>query len=1855
MEYTDNLHLKKPSAEDPVNIQDFNDNFDHIDSLDGRVSNLLKELTDNPEYAPTAEVVDIRSGYDGSTHDTAGDAVRSLGYEIEDIRSELQKVNPDDLGLEQDEETGLVYITFRGVRSINGIPLASSGGGGNGSSSGSVLKVRDALGTTAFTAALGSTIYVSYTFSSTDITDGTPTGNGTASYYINNNLVGNVVVEQGTIIFDCSAHMNAGTNEVKVTVTDVDGNSRTLKWTIECIEIRLTSTFDYTLAYDGDITYKYTSYGDAEKTIHFVVDGVEQSTATVTASGRQSTQILPAMSHGVHVLDVYASAYINGSYVESNHLIYDVICKSENSVTPIISVNCDTNSVKQGEIIDLPFIVYDPLATESTVTLSIDYIVDGVYKNYSTATRNVDRSLQHWSTRQYPVGTVRFTVTLRNISRSHEVTVAENILPIEPTTTDLELFLSSAGRSNSELDPAVWTYGDVTTEFHNVNWSSSGWLQDDVGDTALRLAAGTSATINFQPFSKDLRLYGKTLEFEFAVRDINRRDARVISCKSGDIGLEITADNASLISKLNSVGSRYTANKKLRVTFVIESRSEYRMMSVYLNGVLTHTQQYVETDDFQQISPVNIEVGSPYCAVDLYTVRSYDTALNHEELLNNYICDIVDVFERSEVYEANDIYDTEENVSYEKVKERIPVATIIGPLPTYKGDKKDVVVKYEDFRDSSRNFELPCTCDVQGTSSQGYVRKNYKWKFKEYITHMEGELPAKVYCVKADYAEATSTHNTQNANLVETLYNDLTPAQEDDPRCRTTITGFPIVIFHQDPTVDESGNYVNKPEFLGKYNFNFDKGAEDAFGFNENYDVECWEFKNNESICNFVASLPENYSEKSESGFEVGWVNDFERRYPDNDDPMDETAIARFRIIHDWIHSTAGLDANDPEAIANFRAEFEERFNLHKCLIYYVYTFIMLMTDQRAKNMFFTYWGETGKWEPWFYDNDTCLGIDNYGNLTFDYYLEDTDLLHGSDKIFNGQDSIFFNNMRIAYPEEIAQTYRDLRGSEKDPGKLSYEIFEDYFVEGGSDKWSAAMYNEDSDFKYISMLRSDNDASNLYQVKGTGEFHLEYFLKNRLNYCDSKWFSSYYADDYVEVRIYTPVNWGGVQPNANITVTPFSNMYAGVRYRRNGALQQVRANSGESITFIAPSSEYSEAETTIYGASQLSSIGDLAPLYCGYINAAKATRLIELKIGSGEDGYSNTYLNDLQVGTNRLLKKIDIQNCPNLTAPLNLSGCPNIEEIYATGSGITGVQLTESGYLKKLYLPGSITDLTVKNQSSIEEFEVTSYSNLKTIWVENSVNIPVPEIVLNATSLERARIINMEWECTEEELSALFNRLKNCGGIDETGINSASAVVTGIVSVPSISSELLDAINVTFPELMVSVNGIVMCTVSFYNEDGTLLHIASVERGSNVEDPVLAGTIEAPVKENTEDYQYEYIGWSDSLENIQKSRSLVATYRTYYAVRYYDADELIYSTYVAHSEDALDPIASGLVDTPTKESTDQYDYEYAGWDISLEYVTDVRSLHTVYTATTRSYKVSFYNDDTLIYSTVLLYGTEVTYDRETPVKQGVEYPEDYQFIGWTPALSVVTGDIDYYAQYAQSGYITDDWDLISENVATGLYKTIYQEGILKRVTLTHEDGIEELIEVELVGFDHDELADGSGKAGMTFICKNLLATDHVMNDIGVNRPSGATESWESSAMRDYLLTTIYAALPEKLKNVILPVTKQTSIGRMSETVAESTDTLWIPSLVELISNYNNESTYPVYAAEGETYPVFTDAESRIKYNTANYGAKYWTRSPYMGGSTSFWCISATGGAVNIYAANTAQGVVFGFCVGNPNQ
>lgn len=664
--------------------------------------------------------------------------------------------------------------------------------------------------------------------------------------------------------------------------------------------------------------------------------------------------------------------------------------------------------------------------------------------------------------------------------------------------------------------------------------------------------------------------------------------------------------------------------------------------------------------------------------------------------------------------------------------------------------------------------------------------------------------------------------------------------------------------------------------------------------------------------------------------------------------------------------------------------------------------------------------------------NDTCFGINNEGGLSFDYYHEDTDQVDGAN-VYNGQLSTLWVNFRQAFPDKIKETYQDLRSN----SVLNYDEIVDQFINKGSNKWSESVYNEDGDFKYISMLRSNNDATNLPQVRGTGEEHLRYFLENRFNYCDSKWYAGEYISKYdpvtgdivnnfVTLRIYTPVDESGnprtdlvIPASADITITPYSHMYGGVRYKANGTLIQERLEANETYTFDAPNEVFNDTETAIYGAPQLSSLGDLAPLYLGYIDVGAATKLVELKIGDGTPGYQNNNLYHLAVGTNRLLKKIDIQNCAGFNQALVLTGCPNIEEVYAKGSSITGVELPDSGYLKVLQLPATITNLTLKNQLYIDDLTIEGYANLKTITIENCPVVNSLDILDKAVNVERVRLTNVDWHY--DDVSLLYELIdRDIAGIDENGVNTDTMWIDGKCHIETLTGNELLEIKTLYPYLEITYTNLTSQLI-YMSEDGqTELHRETIYNGGNGTNPVVNGTIETPTKESTAQYHYTFGGWSL---------------------------------------------------TPNGEPNPD----------ALKSVEADRTVYVAFNKAIRSYTVKFYNGTTLLYSTVVEYGSDATYIGSTPTNNSTGNTADFEFTGWSPSPTNIQGDTNCYAQYYDTRVITDDWATIAQACADGTATSKYAIGAYKNVDITYEDGTTETIPFEVIGHNHDELADGINK------------------------------------------------------------------------------------------------------------------------------------------------------------------------------
>ena len=142
-----------------------------------------------------------------------------------------------------------------------------------------------------------------------------------------------------------------------------------------------------------------------------------------------------------------------------------------------------------------------------------------------------------------------------------------------------------------------------------------------------------------------------------------------------------------------------------------------------------------------------------------------------------------------------------------------------------------------------------------------------------------------MFCFKADFAEAWHTIGLAKLTIFGGV---LTPPQRnEDPAMpvRTSVDGFPIVIFHQETS-------ESPVTFLGKYNFNIDKGAVDSYGFTDEDIHESWEFCNNTSPrCLF----------RSDDFTGDEWMNDFEARFPDLDEPFDDTT--NLQVLFSWILS----------------------------------------------------------------------------------------------------------------------------------------------------------------------------------------------------------------------------------------------------------------------------------------------------------------------------------------------------------------------------------------------------------------------------------------------------------------------------------------------------------------------------------------------------------------------------------------------------------------------------------------------------------------------------------------------------------------------------------------------------------------------------------------------------------------------------------------------------------------------------------------------------------------------------------------------------------------------------------------
>lgn len=235
---------------------------------------------------------------------------------------------------------------------------------------------------------------------------------------------------------------------------------------------------------------------------------------------------------------------------------------------------------------------------------------------------------------------------------------------------------------------------------------------------------------------------------------------------------------------------------------------------------------------------------------------------------------------------------------------------------------------------------------------------------------------------------------------------------------------------------------------------------------------------------------------------------------------------------------------------------------------------------------------------------------------------------------------------------------------------------------------------------------------------------------------------------------------------------------------------------------------------------------------------------------------------------------------------------------------------------------------------------------------------------------------------------------------------------------------------------------VLVYTVRFMN-GATVLETVSVQYGENV---TYSGS--DPTKESTVQYDYTFAdGWNtdpnatevdpDATKNISGDRDLYAVFTAtlrQYEVTFYNGATKLGSTDVDYGGTA---VYSGT--TPTKASSAQYNYSFAGWARSdgqteadttaLTNITGPRDVYTVFTATVRNYTVRFLNNGSVLETKSVPYGGNAAYTGNDPTKERTaQYT--YSWVGWNSSpnqtvhdetvLQNITSNRDIYAAFSQT-------------------------------------------------------------------------------------------------------------------------------------------------------------------------------------------------------------------------------------------
>lgn len=1603
-----------------------------LESIDSRLTELGEQTVD-AETVMTIVLEDENFKTLQSDVNNMKGEVESLGTDLGTLDDELLalKDRVDDFrtneyDIELDSVTNTLYLYENGDTENPRSQVVLPAGGGGGSTSATTIKFTR-ITPEIQTVLFGNDFNLEYSFTST-YEDGESSGAATAQWYVGSRLVATETIAQSIInSFNIGPSLSAGSNTVKITITDSEGTSVSRRWTITAIDMYIESSFDDGAVYSEDVTFRYVPYGDISKTIHFELDGDAETlgTTTVTTSGRTQTITIPRQSHGAHSLKVWATAVVGSETISTNSLYFDIMFVEDGNNTPIIGCAYDGSDAEQYTSKIFEYYVYTPGNLNSSVVLAID--------GETVSTLTVNRLAQQWNYKPLDFGDKVLTITTSKTVGEETFTATKTLNvkvnkfayadDIHPVTTGLGLDFNPAGRTNNDENREEFTYGSYSMSLsENFDWQNGGWKIDEDGNSYFCVKAGTWMSIDYPLFGDNVtKTSGKNFKMIYKATDCRDFNAEVMNCFMNEIGVIVTAQNAKVTAGGTSVELPYVEDRYMELEFNIQpdaSHGSYSEMLGIIDGDYSRVSIYQGTDNFNQTTTntdkafAPIKFGSPDCDLWLYRFKAYNIALDDDEIMDNRIADAPDAEDMANRFIRNNIT-TDGELDIEKIANICPdLRIILITCPRFTTGKKDKVPDCsvqqifgkEGQRDPKHNWNVEnVVLSGQGTSSDNYgdSSRNMDINCKSNFIYSDGtesemyamtsnSIGANYFNIKVNVASSENANNSRFQEDYHVFQPYIRPARQANPKVRDTMEFHPCVVFVQETGKYADGTVAEVQEFAADGKFHFyscgdfgnSKKNNHVMGMNPENPLECIvEVSNNiADPCRFKSDDLTNEAWDGEFAFEF--------RYPDIEEDVtaEQAQVLKdnFQRLLSWVVSTDRLQATNNELSAEQRAEVLEWRNKFTSTDPEYEQYTNLTTDsaeyRAAKfvNQFDDYFVSDSVMYHYLFTERHCM-IDNRAKNTF---IHTEDGIHW-DYVFD-------------YDNDTAD------GNDNEGGlTLDYGL-EDTDTIGSKDVYNAAdsviwVNTRDLFNDRLTAMFLDRESAGAWNASRIINMFDTYqgVKPERLVIADMrrKYLRPY---ETAGTTSYLPMLYGKKQLQRARFET-YQENYMSSKYTGSVCTSDVL-----TLRTYTPNTFISTEEGGVTPKGEM----DITP-YCDmYVNLKVGGTSFKQRAKRGDVvhfDFSDMRLNDTETYVYSCSK---VQELGDLS-PLYVGYC-NFSQATKLSTIIIGsnqpkysnTNLESVGFSANRLL----SYLDIRNCTSEKlagnALDLTGCIGLKEIYTTGS-NFPGISFAdgglletaqlngLKSLSVKNLNYIKEFTLTTYENLTDLI--MENCNSLNSyTFVQNCPNLrilrLTGITHEAGFnnswrmsSTDLLDS----------------LLKLSGFDESGL-----------TTEQSVLAGSAYVQTMRPSSLRQFE-VAWQDlALHYETLMTEYVVTFKNY-------DDSVIYSKYVDAGSTISDPLTTGeIASAPVRPADAQYSYTFNKWDFN--FATRIQSditIYPVYDSTIRTYSVKWIANEEILQEVQAEYGSSVEYSGETPTRTQEEANLVYYlFDGWDKSTGFISGD-----------------------------------------------------------------------------------------------------------------------------------------------------------------------------------------------------------------------------------------------------